>query len=222
VNARCRGFTLIELLIAVTIFGFLIMLAGPQLAQFLASSQVRNGGESLLNGVQRAQSTAISNNSPTRLVLDPTTGTGGWQILAVDPSDNTVPAPDPATPCGIRAGPACAAGQTCNPIQQFCAKEGAPDAALAVTPGGATSITFDGFGRIQCNTTTDASLACDGSTNLQWVDVTNSKNAAARALRVCITNKQAPAGIGIAASQIKLCDPAAAATEPQACPAGCA
>lgn len=212
---RVRGFTLIELLIALTIFGFLIMLAGPQLATFLASSQVRNEGEALLNGVQRAQGTAISTNSPTRLVLDPTTGTGGWQILAVDPSDNTVPAPNPATPCGVRAGPA-----SVNPVQSFCAKDGAADAALAVTPGGATAITFDGFGRIQCNT--DAALACDGSTNLQWVDVTNSKNASARALRVCITNRQAPAGIGIAASQIKLCDPAAAATEPQACPAGCA
>jgi type IV fimbrial biogenesis protein FimT len=219
-SMRVRGFTLIELLVALTIFGFLIMLAGPQLATFLANSQVRNEGEALLNGVQRAQSTAISTNSPTRLVLDPTTGTGGWQILAVDPSDNTVPAPNPATPCGVRAGPACSA-QTCNPIQQFCAKDGAADAALAVTPGGATSITFDGFGRVQCNTTTDASLACDGSTNLQWVDVTNSRNASARALRVCITNQQAPAGIGIAASQIKLCDPAAPATEPQACPTGC-
>ena len=217
---RVRGFTLIELLIALTIFGFLIMLAGPQLATFLASSQVRNGGEALLNGVQRAQSTAIATNSPTRLVLDPTTGTGGWQILAVDPSDNTVPAPNPATPCGVRVGPACTA-QTCNPIQQFCAKDGAADAALAVTPGGATAVTFDGFGRVQCNTTTDVSLACDGSTNLQWVDVTNSRNASARALRVCITNQQAPAGIGIAASQIKLCDPAAPATEPQACPTGC-
>jgi len=213
---RVRGFTLIELLVALTIFGFLIMLAGPQLATFLANSQVRNEGEALLNGVQRAQSTAISTNSPTRLVLDPTTGTGGWQILAVDPSDNTVPAPNPATPCGVRAGPA-----SVNPVQSFCAKDGAADAALAVTPGGATSITFDGFGRIRCNTTTDASLACDGSTNLQWVDVTNSKNASARALRVCITNQQAPADIGVAASQIKLCDPAAPATEPQACPTGC-
>jgi type IV fimbrial biogenesis protein FimT len=220
VNTRRRGFTLIELLIALSIFGLLIMLAGPQLAEFLASSQVRNAGEALLNGVQRAQSTAISNNSPTRLVLDATTGTGGWQILVVDPNDNTVPAPDPATPCGVRAGPACAAGQTCNPSQLFCAKEGAPDAALAVTPGGATSVTFDGFGRIQCNT--DAPPACNGSTNLQWVDVTNSKNPSARALRVCITNQQAPASVGVAASQLKLCDPAAAATEPQACPAGCA
>ena len=50
---RFRGFTLIELLIAVAIFVFLIMLAGPQLAQFLASSQVRNAAEAVYTGVQK-------------------------------------------------------------------------------------------------------------------------------------------------------------------------
>lgn len=180
-----RGFTLIELLIALAIFGLLLMLAGPQYAQFLASSQVRNAAEALLNGVQRTQTTAITGNAQARLVLDPTTGTGGWQIL------ETIDGGEPSPP---------------NPIQVYVFVDGAPDAALARTPGDATQITFDSFGRIIPNADATATLRC--------IDVTNSKLSSARPLRVVISNTVMSAGT-------KLCDPAAAATEPQACPAAC-
>jgi type IV fimbrial biogenesis protein FimT len=216
-----RGFTLIEIMVALVIFGILLALAGPQLATFLNSSQVRNASEAILNGVQQAQATAMRDNLPTRLALTTTTGTGGWEIIVVDPKDNTVPTPNPAAPCG-GSPPACAAGAVCNPEKLFCLADGAPYAQVAPTPGGATAVTFDGFGRIQCNT--DNTLVCDGTPNLQWIKVTNSKDASARELHVCITDQQAPNAAGsvpVAASQIKLCDPNVAATEPQACPAGC-
>jgi type IV fimbrial biogenesis protein FimT len=208
---RHRGFTLIELLIALAIFGLLIMLAGPQLAQFLASSQVRNAAEAITNGVQKAQTTAIGGNAQTRFVVDTNVSTGGWEILTTDPQDNSEPAPNPATPCVAPAGAA-----SLNPVQLYCKQDGAPDVRFAPTPGDATQITFDGLGRMQCN--------ADTSANLQWIDVTNPKNTSARAMRVCITNASptaCPASAPIAASQIKLCDPAAAAGEPQACPASC-
>ena len=220
-----RGFTLIEIMVALAIFGLLIALAGPQLGHFLANSQVRNAADAILNGVQQTQATAMRDNLPTRLNLTTTTGTGGWEILVADPATNTVPGANPATPCG--APVACGAGTVCNPEKLFCLQDGAPYAQLAVTPGGAlvgnvAAVTFDGFGRIQCNT--DNTLACDGTTNLQWVKVTNSNDASARELHVCVTTQQAPTVAGsvpVAASQIKLCDPNVAATEPQACPAGC-
>src|SRR5205814_9327036 len=76
---RVRGFTLIELLIALAIFGFLIMLAGPQLAAFMGNSQIRNATDAMLNGVQHDHATAVRNNTPARLDVDTTAGTGGWQ-----------------------------------------------------------------------------------------------------------------------------------------------
>lgn len=160
---RVRGFTLIELLIALTIFGFLIMLAGPQLATFLASSQVRNAAEAILNGVQRTQTTAINANTQARFVLDPTTGTGGWQIL--ETIDGAEPAPGPLS---------------VNPVQVFALADGAPSAAVTPKPAGATQITFDGFGRIIANVDTSATLRC--------VDVVHSTNTSARALRVMFSN----------------------------------
>ena len=214
---RVRGFTLIEIMVALAIFGLLIALAGPQLATFLNNSQVRNAAEAILNGVQQTQATAMRDNLPTQLVLTanppPNTATSGWEILVTDPKDNTVPAANPAAPCGPPAG-ACAAGTVCNPDKLFCFKDGASAVQAVPWPAAATEITFDGFGRIQPN--------ADLTPNLQWVKVVNSQDASARELHVCITNQQPAAGsVPVSASQIKMCDPNVAATDPQACPAGC-
>ena len=197
---RSPGFTLIELLIAVSIFVFLIMLAGPQYAQFLASSQVRNAAEAILNGVQMAQSAALNDNTEARLLLDPTTGAGGWQIY------KTIEGTEPSPP---------------NPIQVYSLIEGARDTALTVTPAGATQITFDGFGRVrselaaeQCAGTNGFYKNADCSDAMRCIDVASTKISSARNLRVVISSD--PSKIGT-----KLCDPAAASTEPQACPAKC-
>jgi type IV fimbrial biogenesis protein FimT len=227
---RSRGFTLIEIMVALAIFGLLIALAGPQLATFLNSSQVRNASEAILNGVQQAQAVAIRDNLPTRFNLTanapPNTATSGWQIWVTDPATNNVPAANPATPCG--APVACGPGSVCNPQKLFCFQDGAPAAQATPSPAGATAVTFDGFGRIQCNVDPNDLNQCDGSPSLQGVKITNSKDSSARELHVCIfpTDQVVPDGLGspplsVATSQIKLCDPNVAATEPQACPAKC-
>src|SRR5260370_41884253 len=101
-----RGFTLIELLIALAIFAFLIMLAGPMYAKFMGNSQIRNAGDGMLNGVQQAQSIAVRGNTLARLVVDPTAGTGGWRIL------ETI---DGAEPAGLP-----------NPIQLYSLHDSSP------------------------------------------------------------------------------------------------
>jgi type IV fimbrial biogenesis protein FimT len=181
---QLRGFTLIELLIAVAIFAFLIMLAGPMYAKFMGNSQIRNAGEAMLNGVQQAQSIAVRGNTLARLVVDKTAGTGGWRIL------ETV---DGAEPAGLP-----------NPVQVYSVTDGSPHASVVLTPAGATQITFDGFGRIVPNLDATPTISC---INVDHVSITGL-----RSLRVVISNT----GIGIGT---KLCDPAAASTEPQACPA---
>jgi len=91
-----------------------------------------------------------------------------------------------------------------NPIQVYSLSDGSPNATVNTTPLGATQITFDGFGRIIDNVDLSARISC--------IDVTNSNVTGTRNLRVVISNT----GIG---AGTMLCDPAAAATEPQACPA---
>jgi type IV fimbrial biogenesis protein FimT len=134
-----RGFTLIELLIGVAIFAFLIMLAGPMYATFMANSQIRNASEAMLNGVQQAQAAAVRGNTLARLVIDKTTGTGGWQVL------QTIDGGEPSPP---------------NPVQIYTVRDGAPNATITPAPGDARQITFDGFGRIVPNVDASATLTC--------------------------------------------------------------
>jgi hypothetical protein len=132
-------------------------------------------------------------------VVDTTQATGGWQVLLT--VDGAEPAPNPAGPCLARAG-----APSTNPVQQFCWQDGAAQASFTPVPADANQITFDGFGRIVAN--------ADASPTLRCIDVANANNSSARALRVVISNTAMSAGT-------KLCDPAAASTEPQACPSAC-
>jgi type IV fimbrial biogenesis protein FimT len=92
-----------------------------------------------------------------------------------------------------------------NPIQVYSLTDGSPNASVTTTPAGATQITFDGFGRI-----VDPNV--DGTAPISCIDIDHASMTGLRDLRVVISNT----GIGIGT---KLCDPAAALTEPQACPA---
>jgi type IV fimbrial biogenesis protein FimT len=90
----------------------------------------------------------------------------------------------------------------------FQLANGAPNAAITTTPPGATQITFNAFGRIVPNADASASISC--------INVRNSQYASARALRVVVS----VVGSATQTTGSKLCDPAVAQTEPQACPVG--
>ncbi len=96
------------------------------------------------------------------------------------------------------------AGQGPVPPAPYVMADSAPQATVTPTPAGATELTFDAFGHIIPNADTSASISC--------LKVTNASDAGARALTVVVSNT-------IQATATKLCDPAAAPTEPQACPA---
>ena len=90
----------------------------------------------------------------------------------------------------------------------YLLSDGALQTAVATTPVGATEITFDAFGHIVPNPDASQTISC--------IQVTNNANANARPLTVVVSNVNLKTGT-------MLCDPAAAVTEPQACPvAACA
>ena len=177
-QARDRGFSLIELMVAITIFALLVVLATPMYTSFMGNSQIRAAGESLLSGIRLAQAEAVRRNTQVAFVLDPATG---WQVSGLDLDGNA---------------------QT---IQTYAFKEGAAKTNVTPTPAGATTLTYDGLGRI-VNPNPDATLPID------HIDITNSNISSPRDLRIAVGL------VGGNASGVKLCDPAVASTEPQACP----
>ena len=182
-----RGFTLIELLIAMAIFAFLIMLAGPMYADFMGNSQIRNAAENTLTGVRLAQTQAVRNNRPAKFVIDPTVATGGWSVFLFD--ENT-------------ADYAVAA------VDTYGWKEGAAKTTFTLLPGGATEVSFDGLGRVCKKVLCNPNLA--DTTPLTEIKVSNPSVSTPRELKVMIS------AVG-GATGTKLCDPLVLAPDPRSC-----
>ena len=125
---RNRGFTLIELMIALAVFAFLVLIAGPQYADFLGNSQIRNGAENTLTGVRLAQSEAVRGNVTTRFVFDSTACSGGWQVTRHNDETDAY-----------------------DLVQSYSYADGACRTTPSATPGGATVVTFNGLGRVVAN-----------------------------------------------------------------------
>jgi type IV fimbrial biogenesis protein FimT len=168
-----RGFTLIEMLITVAIVAILAALVAPSFKVMLANAQIRTGAQALFDGLQLARVEAIRRNE--RVIF--TKGTQSSWGVTVESDGSTVQA------------------------RSFT--EGSPAVTVAVTPAGATKVTFDGLGRVQPNTDASSSI-----TQLD-ADVPTSLIPAASSheLRITITTGGA----------VRLCDPNAAAGTAMAC-----
>ena len=167
------GFTLIELIIAIVLTALLVTLAVPSFQIMLANGQIRTATQALYDGLQLARVEAIRRNE--RVVFTNSAGSN-WTVTIE--ADGTV-------------------------VQTRSSNEGTRQATVAVTPNGATQVTFDSLGRVVANTDASASI-----TTLD-IDVPTSLIAAAdsKEQRVSITTGGA----------VRTCDPNAAAGTGTSC-----
>ena len=167
------GFTLIELIIAIVLTALLVTLAVPSFQIMLANGQIRTATQALYDGLQLARVEAIRRNE--RVVFTNSAGSN-WTITIE--ADGTV-------------------------VQTRPSSEGTRQATVAVTPVGATQVTFDSLGRVVANTDASASIATLD------IDVPTSLIAAAdsKEQRVSITTGGA----------VRTCDPNAAAGTGTSC-----
>jgi type IV fimbrial biogenesis protein FimT len=189
---RQAGMTLIELMIGIVLLGILLALGVPTFSRWSQSSQIRNAAEAIHNGLMLARAEAVRRNTTVRFQFVTTT-TGACALS--DTGTNWVVSLD--SPAG-----ACDAAPSDNVapriVQVRSAAEGSRNAV--VNAGGVSLITFNGTGQA----TSGAPAA---------INVTNPSGgtcAAAGPMR-CMRVTVATGG------QIRMCDPARAAGDPQGC-----
>ncbi len=121
--------SLIELIIGVAILAIVMGIAAPSFWQWTRNIQIKNAGESILSGIQRARAEAVARNTNVIFSLG---ADSSWTVEVVAPL---------------------------TPIDERSATEGSQDTVLAILPGAATSLTFNSYGIAVANADASLPLA---------------------------------------------------------------
>ena len=119
---RQVGFSLIELMIGIVVLAVLVTLSMPMFREWMASTQIRNASDALLNGVQLARTEALRRNKNVEFRLGNNSDWEVWQAA-------------PAIQLQVRGS-----------------QEGQTDSAVVTpTPGDASTVTFSPMGGVATN-----------------------------------------------------------------------
>jgi len=199
---RGRGLTLIELAVALAVIAILIMQAAPGFKAWIQNTQTRTETDSIQSGLQLARSEAIRRNRSVMFWLT-NPPQADWLVGCSNPvgagaqPEATGDCPGSATGGGVPP-----AGPPYNWIQrQAAADQQTANAQVAVTPVGATNVTFNSLGMVTTN--------IDGTASITKIDVSNQ----------FVTGPLArPLQIQVSGGQIRMCDPnLVLATDPRGC-----
>jgi len=201
-SSRSRGFTLIELLVTIAVFALILFAALPSLGTWTDNTRIRNVAGALQDGIQLARSEAIRRNqgisfwlvnidNPAVLSNDCTllSTSGSWVVSVNSPVGHCADAPS------IDSSPMLVTGR---PVGDAGGRVSVTAVQSASSSTAATTITFDGFGRIA------------NSGAIGQIDITGTTSGVNyRNLRVVVT----PGG------QVRMCDPdsGVASTDPRKC-----
>lgn len=194
-----RGVSLIEVAVAMTVMAMLLLAVAPEVGKWIRSTRIRSTAESLQNGIQKARMEAIRRNTSVSFWLVSQTSRGVIDdgcALSSTSASWVVSINTPAGKC------ASDPGDTADPrlIEKFAAGDVGATVAVSAraTAGGgpASSVTFDGFGRVT-------------GAGIQQIDINN----------VVAGNDYRRLGIEITTGgNVRLCEPAiTAADDPRKC-----
>ncbi len=165
------GLTLIEVMIGISIVSILMVMGLKGYSGWVQNQRVRVAAEAILNGIQIARVEAVKRNSPVQFRL---TGTRTeWQVQTVVSAERVQ--------------------------SRSSAEDSAGVLVSSVLPVGATSLSFNGMGRVMTLN------PLDNSAPLTQIDVANTGSD--RPLRVVVSTS----------GNVRMCDPNAATGDPRRC-----
>jgi type IV fimbrial biogenesis protein FimT len=184
------GFTIIEFMIAIVIMAVLMALALPSFRTWMQNIQIRNAGGAITNGLQKARAEAVARNTNVSFVL----GTdSSWTVKIIVGTPDPVPPPNPNPDPDIL-------------IESRSSAENSQNVTVSILPLGATTVTFDSFGKVRKDLITGLPANTDGSTPITLMDI--SADGGTKNMRVTI-------GVG---GNAKMCDPSlTTGSSPSAC-----
>lgn len=167
---RARGFTLIEAVVVIAVIGLLVMAAGPSISTWIRNTQIRGVASSIQMGLMKARSEAIRRNQPVQFSLvsltNPATMDTSCALSAASPSW-VVSRNDPTSHCDYAPSPTATDANDPMIVEAEAAGPGAASVTVnALQSDGstaATTVTFNGFGRV-----------ADASTAIARIDVDNA------------------------------------------------
>lgn len=130
-RATQGGVTLIEAMIAIAILAIVLVTGLPGLQNWIKNARIRTTAEEALAGLQLARSEAVRSNCTVDFTLD---AGGGWTVT------RGANCPDAGT------------------VQSRPADEAVGEVVVTPTPGGATTVTFNGMGMRTANADASATL----------------------------------------------------------------
>jgi type IV fimbrial biogenesis protein FimT len=126
--AQASGFTLIELMLGIAVLVILLTLSMPSFQTWMQNIQIRNASESILTGIQKARSEAVTRNTSVSFVMG---ADSSWTVNVVNPA---------------------------SVIETRPASDGSQSVTRTVLPAGAATVTFNNFGVVTANADATATL----------------------------------------------------------------
>lgn len=203
--SHARGVTLVEIVVVLGIVALLTVLSVPSMTAWFANSRIRTTAEAIQSGLQLAKSEAVSRNARVRFQLTSTLDNAcaidvnglNW-VVNLDPNAN------PAEVEGRCAAAPIVYDPNAAPAAPFIIQKrpatGSAGAQVVATGG---SIVFNGLGR--------PVPAPAGNLTIAVTFPANGTCTSVGGELTCLSVVVTPAG------QIRMCNPAFPATDPQGC-----
>lgn len=148
---RYRGFTLVEMAITLTVLAMMLMLAMPTIGVWLSNARIRNAAETIQTGLQTARLEAVRRNENVSFYLVSLTDSNVMDnscALSSSSGSWVVSTSSPAGQCGGTAALAARPIGDAGGRVRISAGHSTDTSDKTMLGSAATTVTFNGFGRI--------------------------------------------------------------------------